>query len=711
MTAELKAIESFFNSFIREFGKLDFIKVFERYLDITIDANRTIRLNLKRNSVLGNFEYNSIWLVQKENINEVDIVTALEILKDRIQILGDYESLLPKALCSFYETKKIINSYGRINDFLSAEQNLNLGHPFHPYSKFRSDIDQNEARLYMPEYKNHFKIVWLEVNPKIFNIQKNETSLDKVLYKDVPGYKEGYHYLPVHPLQWRELKENASIKRLVKYSDIKIIGDGLFYWHPQSSVRSLYCKDLNLQIKLSLNIKITNSKRNLSIKEVERALYFSELAKVINCEFILKEDIYMTLKVRELEDYFLCQVRETPANIFEYMTLGSLVESHFDESYLMSKLKEESLKTGWPIEYIQSIFVSKLYRNLIFPLIDLYQTHSMLVGAHLQNILVKLEGPYIENFYYRDCQGTAIVSESKQKTQKEIIEVKQDEAYMLFGYYFFINTIFKTISSTTRNKTEENRMINLVLKYLERNLEADFFSYLISDEILNKSNWLCALNEMNEATDNNPWGIYQYIQNPFAHYVSKKKYQKDFNHTWQHKGKICEFRLFDLDKDLDDFHRWHNSSFISDFWELDKDKAYLEDYIYELIDGQTSIPVIYSIDGENVGYFEIYWAYDDRISSYVDASYFDRGLHLLIGNQSYLRTSFVLDSIKEMTKFLFDSCSLTGKVFGEPRLDNTKIIKIAQNLPGWEVKGEIIFPHKTARHLECERFQFFRELQ
>ena len=75
-----------------------------------------------------------------------------------------------------------------------------------------------------------------------------------------------------------------------------------------------------------------------------------------------------------------------------------------------------------------------------------------------------------------------------------------------------------------------------------------------------------------------------------------------------------------------------------------------------------------------------------------------------------MRTGVVLESIFHVSKFLLEDNPLTQRVWGEPRSDNTSIIRIAQRLPGWRVKEEFDFPHKRSRLLELDKELFYKEL-
>jgi hypothetical protein len=110
-----------------------------------------------------------------------------------------------------------------------------------------------------------------------------------------------------------------------------------------------------------------------------------------------------------------------------------------------------------------------------------------------------------------------------------------------------------------------------------------------------------------------------------------------------------------------------------------------------------------------MGYYELYWAHEDRLAPYAPTEAYDRGLHLLIGEEKFLRTRYVYDSMLHVTQFLFEEDERTKAVWAEPRADNTKLVRFCEKLPGWKFIKEFNFPHKRSMLLKCDRESFFKE--
>jgi acetyl CoA:N6-hydroxylysine acetyl transferase len=169
-----------------------------------------------------------------------------------------------------------------------------------------------------------------------------------------------------------------------------------------------------------------------------------------------------------------------------------------------------------------------------------------------------------------------------------------------------------------------------------------------------------------------------------------------------------EYRVIDINKDLDTFHNWHNQPRVADFWELAKSKEELKDYIEKGLKDPHQIPVMVEINGIPAAYFEIYWTKEDRLGPYYDSENYDRGFHLLVGNPDSLGFKNTDAILKCATHFIFLDDSRTMRIMGEPRHDNEKILKYILTFKSWRKIKEFDFPHKRAALLECDRKLFFQ---
>ena len=173
--------------------------------------------------------------------------------------------------------------------------------------------------------------------------------------------------------------------------------------------------------------------------------------------------------------------------------------------------------------------------------------------------------------------------------------------------------------------------------------------------------------------------------------------------------KNISFRVVDIERDLDNFHKWHNKEFIYEFWELNKTKDELKKYLEDAFKDAHSIPAILEFNNEPVGYFEFYWAKEDRLGPYFDFSNHDRGFHFLIGEENCLGRKNVDAILSATSHYAFLNDSRTELLAGEPRSDNKRIIRYVDHLECWRNEKEFDFPHKRAALLLCDRGLYFKE--
>ncbi|MEV8541651.1 IucA/IucC family protein [Streptomyces sp. NPDC051572] len=172
--------------------------------------------------------------------------------------------------------------------FLSAEQALLLGHPMHPTPKSREGLSETEARLYSPELRGAFPLRWLAVAPSVLATDSAWTErgrpvpaahLTARLAGSELSLPEGHAAVPLHPWQWREIQYRADIAALLDAGLIQDLGTHGAPWHPTSSVRTVHQAGAPAMLKLSLGLRITNSRRENLRKELHRGVEVHRLLR------------------------------------------------------------------------------------------------------------------------------------------------------------------------------------------------------------------------------------------------------------------------------------------------------------------------------------------------------------------------------------------------------------------------------------------------
>ncbi|WP_435850097.1 IucA/IucC family protein [Streptomyces massasporeus] len=172
--------------------------------------------------------------------------------------------------------------------FLSAEQALVLGHPLHPSPKSREGLSDAEALLYSPELHGSFPLHWMAVAPSVLATDSSWTErgrpvaaprLTARLAGTAPALPDGYALLPMHPWQAHEIRHRAETAALLDAGLLRDLGTHGPPWHPTSSVRTVYRTHAPAMLKLSLGLRITNSRRENLRKELHRGVEVHRLLR------------------------------------------------------------------------------------------------------------------------------------------------------------------------------------------------------------------------------------------------------------------------------------------------------------------------------------------------------------------------------------------------------------------------------------------------
>lgn len=180
-----------------------------------------------------------------------------------------------------------------------------------------------------------------------------------------------------------------------------------------------------------------------------------------------------------------------------------------------------------------------------------------------------------------------------------------------------------------------------------------------------------------------------------------------YRRYWPAINATISYRVADVARDLDIFHEWHNSYRVYQFWELNKPKEELREYLTKGLQDPHQTPFIVEIDGAPVGYFEFYWTAEDRLGPYYEYQPFDRGFHFLIGSREHLGLVNTDSILKALCHFIFLDDPRTRRLMAEPRSDNRKVLRYTEVFPVFQKLYEFDFPHKRAALIQGKREAFF----
>ncbi|AJE48694.1 GNAT family N-acetyltransferase [Celeribacter indicus] len=164
-------------------------------------------------------------------------------------------------------------------------------------------------------------------------------------------------------------------------------------------------------------------------------------------------------------------------------------------------------------------------------------------------------------------------------------------------------------------------------------------------------------------------------------------------------------RALDL-SDLDTFHRWQNDPRVAEFFEERGTREEHRAHLAKLLADPHVLPVIGSLDGRDFAYFELYWCRENRLGAQYDAAPWDRGWHVLVGEEDIRGAEYVTAWMPSLMHYMFLSEPRTRNVMGEPKASHTRQL---HNLSrgGFAHLREFDFPHKRASLVRLERQHFF----
>ena len=125
--------------------------------------------------------------------------------------------------------------------------------------------------------------------------------------------------------------------------------------------------------------------------------------------------------------------------------------------------------------------------------------------------------------------------------------------------------------------------------------------------------------------------------------------------------------------DLELLHKWMNDPRVNAAWGEGGPIAKQEEFLRHNLSSRHSFPVFGCWNGKPFGYFEIYWAKEDRVGPLLGGlDNYDRGIHLLVGEQEYRGAHRVAIWLSSLVHYCWLADMRTQMVMLEPRVDNEK---------------------------------------
>lgn len=168
------------------------------------------------------------------------------------------------------------------------------------------------------------------------------------------------------------------------------------------------------------------------------------------------------------------------------------------------------------------------------------------------------------------------------------------------------------------------------------------------------------------------------------------------------------FREVEFETDAVMLHRWHHEPHVIPFWNQNFPFSKYSKHLKALLADENQTLWIGAVNGNEMSYFETYWAKEDPISKYYEAAPFDQGVHLLFGDPAYLGRGLAAPMLVTIMQQMF-SDSRTARIVAEPDIRNEKMIHIFAKC-GFSPEKKLDLPDKQALFMVCTREEFERRV-
>ncbi|MGW8985747.1 IucA/IucC family protein [Streptomyces parvus] len=437
--------------------------------------------------------------------------------------------------------------------FLTAEQSLLLGHPLHPTPKSREGLSESESRRYSPELHGSFPLHWFAVDRSLAATDSAWTeggpaTAEELLAPHTEGLKTppGTVAVPVHPWQAADLIHRPQVRALAETGLLHDLGPHGEPWHPTSSIRTVHRPGARVMLKLSLGVRITNSRRENLRKELHRGVEVHRLLSTGLAEQwqrahpgfdIVRDPAWLAVDDPEGTPVTGLDVvlRHNPfgpgddaaciAGLTAQRPRPGRPGMHSRLAEVVSGLRA---RTGLSGTDVSAEWFRRYLHHVVRPVLWLDAHGGVALEAHQQNTLVLLDpdgwpvgGRYRDNqgYYFRDSRraeldrrlpGIGTVSDTF------VSDPVTDER---FAYYLGINNVLGLIGAFGAQRlADEQQLLTVLRQFLTETAElgSPLPAYLLENRQLRcKANLLTRLHGLDELVGPvDTQSVYVTIANP-----------------------------------------------------------------------------------------------------------------------------------------------------------------------------------------------------
>lgn len=399
--------------------------------------------------------------------------------------------------------EKVDNSYRKValflersaghpvSDYLSSEQSLLYGHPFHPFPKNTLGFTEEEAIRFSPELRASYQLCYMAVRKDVYWEEWVSGSKRAELHESVERQARGilrekrdeYHVLPVHPWQYEYVQNIQAVKDYIQQEKMILLGNCGPMAYPTSSVRTVFMPDMACNIKLPLNIQITNLKRNNSREQMRRTLDAANYLLRRNC-FGNEE------AARIAYEEGVCGCRFEDEDVTKLLTIAYRpIEFDVASTFVLSSLIEAPVQ-GEPCRLFSLIdrripIVHWFRRYLeisLLPIVRAAEEHGIHFEAHLQNTLLTIKNGMPHMFIIRDLEGVSVNREKGAAAEDGAgpLFYEKEQCWARTDYYFVVNHLGSLIHAIARDiEAEEEHFWAIVRDMLAKEYEVAENEYVL----------------------------------------------------------------------------------------------------------------------------------------------------------------------------------------------------------------------------------------
>lgn len=301
---------------------------------------------------------------------------------------------------------------------------------------------------------------------------------------------EGYAALPVHPWQLRETRHRPEVAALLDAGLLRDLGPNGLPWHPTSSVRTLHRSGAPAMLKLSLGLRITNSRRENLRKELHRGVDVHRLLRTGLGERwraahpafdIVRDPAWLAVDgpdgrpVTGLD----VMIRHNPfAPADDVSCVAALVAPRPDPcrtqgggsapSRLAALVTRLATVTGRPREAVAAEWFLRYLEQVVRPVLWLDGEAGIALEAHQQNTLVLLDpegwpsgGRYRDNqgYYFRESHRAELDARLPGVGETADTFVPDEVTDERFAYYLGINNVLGLVGALGSQRLADEQVL------------------------------------------------------------------------------------------------------------------------------------------------------------------------------------------------------------------------------------------------------------